>query len=419
MVVGMSCTGGRLAGSAKLSRQFALRPHPRLISSIALQHARTTFPRAQHSLPQSFRSYWWSSSKAPALVPEATVSPLSPVLPADAAVDTVSAASPLVEETPVIASPVEPSAAVDSASVTDIVSVPDVPSEALANISPLQYGDLAALGLSGYSPAGLCRWGIEIIQVSTGMPWFWTIISATFLSRVILFPFQIKSMQNTARLAPHQPQINALREDMVKAKETGDPLEMQKSMLKQRMLYEKIGVSMGSMMLMPFIQLPVTLGMFFGVKGLCDLPLAQLRDSGFSWLPDLTVADPTYILPIAATVAMNLQLSLSMRDMTATPAVPHMVNLFRVLSLASVYFLGNLPSGVVVYLIASLGAMTLQSAILRIPAIRLRLGIPIIPKESAPKSASIKESIEFVTGWWKDEKRRVKDQAMAARTRSR
>ena len=79
------------------------------------------------------------------------------------------------------------------------------------------------------------------------------------------------------------------------------------------MIYEKAGVSVAGMAVAPFIQLPVTLGMFFGVKKLCDLPLEQLKYGGFAWVPDLTVADPTWALPIIATVLMNVQISVCPR----------------------------------------------------------------------------------------------------------
>ena len=144
--------------------------------------------------------------------------------------------------------------------------------------------------------------------MSTGLPWVWTIVGATFISRVALFPFTVRSMQTTAALAPFQNDINMLREEMVKAQSSGDRLQLQAVALKQQMIYKKAGVSIGAMAIMPFLQLPVTLGMFFAVKSLCDLPLQQLKWSGLSYFPDLTVADPTHILPIVATVLMNVQL---------------------------------------------------------------------------------------------------------------
>ena len=87
---------------------------------------------------------------------------------------------------------------------------------------------------------------------------------------------------------------------------------VQRVMLKQCRVYEESGVSMLPimMLLMPFVQFLVTLVVCFGVRKLYTLPLEQLHWSGVSILPDLTVADPLqfYVLPISATVFMNVQL---------------------------------------------------------------------------------------------------------------
>lgn len=149
---------------------------------------------------------------------------------------------------------------------------------------------------------------LEFINVSAGLPWFHTIIAGTVLSRLLLLPFSIKQLRNSAALAPHQPRLIELKEELDKAYKTGDKLAVQRVALKQRKVYEESGVSMLPMLLLPFVQLPVSLGMFFGVKRLCALPLEQLHWSGVSFLPDLTVPDPYYILPIASAVLMNLQL---------------------------------------------------------------------------------------------------------------
>jgi YidC/Oxa1 family membrane protein insertase len=149
---------------------------------------------------------------------------------------------------------------------------------------------------------------LELVNVSTGLPWFYTIIAGTFLSRLLLLPFSIKQLRNSSALAPYQPRLIELKEELDKAYKTGDTLMVQRVALKQRKVYEESGVSMLPMLLMPFVQLPVTLGMFFAVKRLCALPLEQLHWSGVSFLPDLTVPDPYYVLPIAAAVLMNVQL---------------------------------------------------------------------------------------------------------------
>jgi YidC/Oxa1 family membrane protein insertase len=66
-------------------------------------------------------------------------------------------------------------------------------------------------------------------------------------------------------------------------------------------VYEDIeGMSMLPMSLMALVQVPVTLGVFFGVKHLCAeacaLTFEQFQQSDVSSLPDLTVLDPYYVL---------------------------------------------------------------------------------------------------------------------------
>ena len=194
--------------------------------------------------------------------------------------------------------------------------------DTLAALAPLQYGDLAALGLAGWSPAGLSSWMLELVNVSTGLPWFYTIIAGTFLSRLLLLPFSVKQLRNSAALAPHQPRLVELKEELDRAYKAGDKIGVQRIALKQRKVYAESGVSMLPMLLMPFVQLPVTLGMFFGVKRLCTLPLEQLHWSGVAFLPDLTIPDPYYILPIASAVLMNVQLKVCASPATACAERP-------------------------------------------------------------------------------------------------
>ena len=175
----------------------------------------------------------------------------------------------------------------------------------------LQYGDFAAMGLTGFTPAAIVRWSMELINVSTGIPWFWTIVAGSLFWRFILFPFVIAGLRNSAKLLPLQPQLLKAQEDMTKIKHKGDTLALQKQVLKMKKMYDDAGVNLGTMFLSPFIQVPVTFGMFFGVKTMCELPVPQLAHSGLSILQDLTVPDPYMILPIAFCAAINLQITVS------------------------------------------------------------------------------------------------------------
>ncbi|KAM5533519.1 hypothetical protein V8D89_012856 [Ganoderma adspersum] len=407
------CVGymGRLGATGlRASRPVLGTSQLRNLSTIGLQRSRFITPQNElrnlqfRSGPRSFWS-WTKTASAPA----AAASSPPPVSTQVAAEDPVPVPEIVAASSPESTVPAEASAATDAASV---VPTPDaalpleaVPTEVLpidpTLIPALNYGDLAALGLAGWSPAGFCRWTMELINVSAGLPWFWTIIATTVLSRVVLFPFTVKQMQGTAGLAPYQGEIAAIRDEMTAAQKKKDALAMQRAALKQKMIYEKAGVGMVSMAISPFVQLPVTLGMFFGVKSLCDLPLEQLKWSGLAWIPDLTVVDPTWTLPILATALMNLQITVSTRDMVGTtPQMGHIMNFLRILTTGSVFLLANLSNGVLVYLLTSITCMTAQSLLLRQPAVRRLFGIPIVPKNLRTQLPTMRESAVYLRQWW-------------------
>jgi YidC/Oxa1 family membrane protein insertase len=188
-------------------------------------------------------------------------------------------------------------------SVTDFIT-PDM-------ISPLQYGDLADLGLISWTPAGLIRWSLEVMQVSTGTPWFWTIVAGTVFWRLVLLPLSIKGSQNVARMTIHAPELEAAKKRL-NAASSKRKADLEQAIVGMRDAYAKAGISPGSMFLVQFVQLPIMIGLFFAIKGMCEHPVEQLRHSGFDFLPDLTaitsVADPYFILSIIMMAAMNFQI---------------------------------------------------------------------------------------------------------------
>ena len=232
---------------------------------------------------------------------------LSPSVESDASNTGANGNAPSVVTSETVVSPLDLPADPPGSDV-----LPDLVNTAIANLPPaLQYGDLAALGLVGWTPAGLVRWSLEVINVATGLPWFWTIVAGSLFWKAVLVPISIQGLRNSARILPLQPQIVETQDELKRIRLSGDKLALQRHALKMRKMYKDAGVSMGVTAFMPFIQLPVTLGLFFGAKKMCDLPVVQLAHSGLEILPDLTVPDPYMILPILLCAAVNMQIHVS------------------------------------------------------------------------------------------------------------
>ena len=234
---------------------------------------------------------FWGSSPTPAPPP----TPVTPEIP-----DSFSQSEVVAAITPVP----------EPISVPEVITPLDIPTT--LDIPPLNYGDLAALGFCHWTPAGISQWTLEFIQVTSGMPWFWSIVAVTILSRLIVIPFNINAIRATAKLAPHQPRLMQLKDELQKIGGLSkDPIAVQRITLQQQQIYQEAGVSLVAPLLTPLIQFPVSLGLFFGIKRLCEFPIAQMQVGGFGWITDLTVPDPTYMLPLAMAALINVQLSVS------------------------------------------------------------------------------------------------------------
>ena len=203
----------------------------------------------------------------------------------------------------------------DTTAGFDVEGIPSNLTETLISNVPvaLQYGDMAALGLVSWYPAGMVCWSMELLNVSTGMPWFWTIIAGSAFWRLLCVPFAIRGFQVSARIMPFQAQILELQNAITRTRQSQNPLELQRASQALSRFYKSHNINPLAG-LVSMAQLPISLGVFLGVKKICDLPLEQLTNSGVTFIPDLTVSDPTMVLPLAFFVLMNVQIKAGLPD---------------------------------------------------------------------------------------------------------
>lgn len=361
------------------------------------------------------RNFWWSKSAIPEQQTASAVesAPASSSIIGPDVVDlepatTVNATTLGLDSTPIAGTPAQ-----DNLTAVDSSAGIDVPAFDTA-IPPLQYGDLAELGLAGWSPAGIIRWSFELLQVSSGMPWFYTIIAGTILWRVVILPANIMSLRNSSRLLPYTDQLQAVTAEW-KSVNTNDRLALQRISLKRQKIYEKAGARVLPSIIMPFVQIPVTLGLFFAVRKMTMLPVEQLKQSGVFFLPDLTVSDPYYILPILSTVAINVQMSVMKGDVNFAerPDMAHMMNYMRIFSFMSVPLMGSLPSGLWLSILTGVAVSCLQSFILQRATVRRWL--KITPRaEPKVKPPTMMESMQHAKSWYMSKRSEI----IAARTQA-
>ena len=215
-------------------------------------------------------------------------------------------------------------------------------------IGPQDYGRLSKLGhrFQDVNPYGwrilrpiirplghAITWAVLGLHNAIGISYGWILIIFGVAIRLILWPLNAKAMRSQLKNMELQPRIKDMQ-----TRYKNEPEKLQREMLK---LYKEEGFNpMGGClpMLIPF---PVLITLFFVFQS-----TIQFRGVPFLWLPDLSRADPLYILPIILGATMLLQQWLSSKTTPPNPQMKFMM-WFMPVFMMMIFF--NLASGLNLY----------------------------------------------------------------------
>jgi len=161
--------------------------------------------------------------------------------------------------------------------------------------------------------------------------WGWTIVAFTILIKLLFFPLSAAGYRSMAKMKTVTPKMQALRERF-----KNDPVKMQQATME---LYksEKINPLGGCLPIL--VQMPVFLALYWVLQA-----AVEMRGASWLWVPDLTVNDPFYILPVLYAISMFVTTRLNPQ-----PADPVQAKMMMFMPLAfSVIFI-FFPSGLVLY----------------------------------------------------------------------
>jgi YidC/Oxa1 family membrane protein insertase len=245
--------------------------------------------------------------------------------------------------------------------------------------------DLASLGLGAlYTPAGLVQNLLDSLQATTGMPWWGAIAVTTVVLRLCLFPLSIKFAKTAAKMAKLQPELAEIMKKIQYYVKIGSTELHQKEQMKVAELYRAHNCSPLQMFTLPFLQVPFFMSFFIGLRKMALAPLESMKSGGMFWFTDLTVPDPTYALPLIACglFVMNIQLGGEVGETNVLEK-----RMKKILTAGSVCLIPitiSFPTAVFMYWIPNTLLVTLQMLMLKTPAVRTALGIPLIEKRNKP-----------------------------------
>jgi YidC/Oxa1 family membrane protein insertase len=257
-----------------------------------------------------------------------------------------------------------------------------------AYLGPQDYGRLNTIGqdLQDVNAYGY-RWLQPVIRplVAIVMPilvWMhtrfdlaygWVLILFGVLMRVILFPLYQKSMRAQIGQMRVQPIVQEIRE-----KHKDDPQKLQQEMMR---VYKEEGVNPLAGCLPMLVPMPILFTLFFVFQG-----TIEFRGVPFLWLPDLSLKDPLYIIPLIMGASMFLLQWIGQRGMNVVNT--QMKVMMYAMPIFFTFLFANFPSGLNLYYTTSNLASLPQQ--LYIARERRAAGVGGAAKSKSPATESAK-----------------------------
>ncbi|KAG5457445.1 MAG: 60Kd inner membrane protein-domain-containing protein, partial [Olpidium bornovanus] len=139
-----------------------------------------------------------------------------------------------------------------------------------------EIGSISDLGLGGYTPAGLVEQVVEAVHVYSGLP-FWATIAATTLAfRLALFPVQLSALRNTVRQSNIQPEYQELATKLRKSIKEKQREDTDRYKAELKALLKENNITPAKGFLLPFVQAPVLLSLFFAFRHFSSFPIPDI-----------------------------------------------------------------------------------------------------------------------------------------------
>jgi YidC/Oxa1 family membrane protein insertase len=175
--------------------------------------------------------------------------------------------------------------------------------------------------------------------------WGWDIVVLTLVINILLFPLRISSYKSTLKMQRVAPEIKQIQ-DKYKKYSMRDPrkAEMNKEVMA---VYSREGINPVGGCFQMFLQMPIWIGLNTTLRFAIEMRHARW----FGWITDLSAKDPYYVLPII--MGLSMYLVSKMTPMTSTDPQQQMMMKIMPVTMAGIFMISPISSGLAVYILTS------------------------------------------------------------------
>lgn len=186
------------------------------------------------------------------------------------------------------------------------------------------------------------------MKATLGLSYGWILVLFGIVVRIVLWPLNQRAMRSSMQMQRIQPELQGIQ-----AKHKGDPQKLQTEMMK---LYKEHGMSPFSSLsgcLPMLIPLPIFFALFFVFQN-----TIEFRGVSFLWLPDISIKDPLFLLPVLVAGTAMLLSWIGMRGMKANDQQKMLMYMMPAMML---FIFFNMASGLnLYYLVQNLASLPQQ-----------------------------------------------------------
>ncbi|XP_013106824.1 mitochondrial inner membrane protein OXA1L [Stomoxys calcitrans] len=259
--------------------------------------------------------------------------------------------------------------------LADIPAAPAIPENAgevaATALNALGEPTFASIGLGGWSPVGLVQNCMEFLHVSCDLPWWGAIAIGTVVVRTLIFPLVIMAQRNAAKMNNNMPQMQLLQMKMTEARQSGNAIDSARYAQEMMMFMKEKEMNPLKNLIVPLAQAPLFISFFMGLRSMANTPVESMRDGGLWWFSDLTIADPTFMLPVITSLTLLLTVEIGTDSARLSAQNMGMMKyVLRALPIAIFPFTMNFPAAILTYWACSNFISLGQVAVLKIPSVR-------------------------------------------------
>lgn len=262
--------------------------------------------------------------------------------------------------------------------------------------------------VSEFLPVLLAQNFLESVHQYTHLPWWSTIaLTCIGLRAIITLPLAVHQNKLIVKIELLQPTLKDLSEALkhrvtIEGRRKGLSSQAANREYKKKLrkytydLYSTNGCNPIKLYTLPWAQIPLWIALSLALRNLSGAlrwdsndsvprsPHPDMSREGVLWFPDLTVPDPTGVLPVILGLAnlANIELH-ALKKSNPTTKQRTITMIFRTFSICMIAIAYNVPSAMSLYWSVSAGFGLIQNISLKFPRVRRFLGIQKTPSESA------------------------------------